>query len=100
MIQVMAHLTFRERPPVGDPAGLLVLHHGRGADEADLLSLGDHLDPERRLHVVAPRAPLPSAARAITGTSSRASAIPTPRRSTPPTGSWPTSTTRRGSGSG
>jgi phospholipase/carboxylesterase len=35
-----------------------VLHHGRGADEADLLSLGDVLDPERRLHVVTPRAPL------------------------------------------
>jgi phospholipase/carboxylesterase len=36
----------------------VVLHHGRGADEADLLSLGDVLDPERRLHVVTPRAPL------------------------------------------
>ena len=42
----------------GDPAGLLVLHHGRGADEHDLLGLGDVLDPERRLHVVTPRAPL------------------------------------------
>jgi phospholipase/carboxylesterase len=50
--------TYRERPAEGDPHGLLVLHHGRGADESDLLSLGDHLDPERRLHVVAPRAPL------------------------------------------
>jgi phospholipase/carboxylesterase len=54
----LAALAYRERPAVGEPAGLLVLHHGRGADEADLLSLGDHLDPERRLHVVAPRAPL------------------------------------------
>jgi phospholipase/carboxylesterase len=35
-----------------------VLHHGRGADENDLLSLADVLDPERRLHVVTPRAPL------------------------------------------
>ncbi len=51
-------LTFRERPAEGDPAGLLVLHHGRGADELDLLSLGDVLDPGRRLHVVTPRAPL------------------------------------------
>ena len=51
-------LTFRERPAAGDPAGLLVLHHGRGADEHDLLSLGDVLDPQRRLHVVTPRAPL------------------------------------------
>jgi phospholipase/carboxylesterase len=35
-----------------------VLHHGRGADERDLLPLGDVLDPGRRLHVVTPRAPL------------------------------------------
>jgi phospholipase/carboxylesterase len=48
----------RERPASGDPDGLLVLHHGRGADEHDLLPLGDALDPERRLHVVTPRAPL------------------------------------------
>jgi phospholipase/carboxylesterase len=54
----MSELTFRERPAEGDPAGLLVLHHGRGADEHDLLSLGDALDPQRRLHVATPRAPL------------------------------------------
>jgi phospholipase/carboxylesterase len=35
-----------------------VLHHGRGADELDLLPLADALDPGQRLHVVAPRAPL------------------------------------------
>ncbi|ADB50409.1 alpha/beta hydrolase [Conexibacter woesei] len=51
-------LTYRERPAATSPAGLLVLHHGRGADEHDLLPLGDVLDPERRLHVVTPRAPL------------------------------------------
>jgi phospholipase/carboxylesterase len=51
-------LTFRERPSAGEPQGMLVLHHGRGADENDLLPLGDVLDPERRLHVVTPRAPL------------------------------------------
>ncbi|HET7743114.1 MAG TPA: hypothetical protein VFK76_00060 [Gaiellaceae bacterium] len=51
-------LTFRERPADDDPAGVLVLHHGRGADELDLLSLADALDPDRRLHVVTPRAPL------------------------------------------
>jgi phospholipase/carboxylesterase len=50
--------TYRERPADGEPAGLLVLHHGRGADEHDLLGLGDVLDPERRLHVATPRAPL------------------------------------------
>jgi phospholipase/carboxylesterase len=37
---------------------LLVLHHGRGTDEHDLLALADALDPARRLRVVAPRAPL------------------------------------------
>jgi phospholipase/carboxylesterase len=47
-----------ERPAAGDPEGLLVLHHGRGSDERDLLPLADVLDPERRLHVVTPRAPL------------------------------------------
>lgn len=51
-------LTFHERPAAGDAAGLLVLHHGRGADERDLLGLGEMLDPGRRLHVVTPRAPL------------------------------------------
>jgi phospholipase/carboxylesterase len=54
----VSELTYRERAADGDAEGLLVLHHGRGADEHDLLSLGDVLDPERRLHVVTPRAPL------------------------------------------
>jgi phospholipase/carboxylesterase len=54
----MSDLIFRERPAAGDPAGLLVLHHGRGADEHDLLGLADVLDPGRRLHAVTPRAPL------------------------------------------
>jgi phospholipase/carboxylesterase len=51
-------LAFSERPADAEPQGLLVLHHGRGADDRDLLPLGDVLDSERRLHVVAPRAPL------------------------------------------
>jgi phospholipase/carboxylesterase len=51
-------LVYRERLADGEPAGLLVLHHGRGADENDLLGLADVLDPDRRLHVVSPRAPL------------------------------------------
>lgn len=54
----MAALSYRERPALRKPAGLLFLHHGRGSDEADLLPLADHFDPERRLHVVTPRAPL------------------------------------------
>lgn len=47
-----------ERAAAGEPDGLLVLHHGRGTDERDLLGLADLLDPERRLRVVTPRAPL------------------------------------------
>ncbi len=54
----MSALVYRERPPSGEPDGLLVLHHGRGADEGDLLGLAEVLDPHGRLHVVTPRAPL------------------------------------------
>jgi phospholipase/carboxylesterase len=54
----MSSLVFAERPATGDATGLLVLHHGRGTDEHDLLGLADVLDPERRLHVVTPGAPL------------------------------------------
>jgi len=55
---VASGLTYRERPATGEPEGLLVLHHGRGADELDLLGLADVLDPRQRLHVVTPRGPL------------------------------------------
>jgi phospholipase/carboxylesterase len=51
-------LSHRERPPAGEPAGALVLLHGRGADEHDLYPLLDALDPERRLLGVTPRGPL------------------------------------------
>lgn len=54
----MSGLVFRERPAAAEPDGLLLLHHGRGTDEHDLLPLSDVLDPGRRLHVVTPRAPL------------------------------------------
>jgi phospholipase/carboxylesterase len=54
----MAPLFQLERAADGEPQGLLVLHHGRGTDERDLIGLADHLDPERRLRVVTPRAPL------------------------------------------
>lgn len=47
-----------ERAAAGDPEGLLVLHHGRGTDERDLIGLADALDPERRLRVVSVRGPL------------------------------------------
>jgi phospholipase/carboxylesterase len=45
------------RPAAGDPAGALVLFHGRAADEHDLYPLLDVLDPERRLLGVTPRGP-------------------------------------------
>jgi phospholipase/carboxylesterase len=51
-------LEARVRPADGDPDGALVLFHGRGADELDLLPLLDVLDPDRRLLGVTPRAPL------------------------------------------
>ncbi len=51
-------LAFRERPADGAAEGLLVLHHGRGSDQNDLIGLADVLDPERRLHVVTPGGPL------------------------------------------
>jgi phospholipase/carboxylesterase len=54
----MSALSFRERPASGTAEGLLVLHHGRGTSELDLLPLADILDPEGRLHVAAPRGPL------------------------------------------
>jgi len=54
----MGDLAYRERPADGEAEGLLVLHHGRGADELDLLPVAEALDPGHRLHVVAPRAPL------------------------------------------
>jgi phospholipase/carboxylesterase len=47
-----------ERPAAGDPDGLLVLHHGRGTDEDDLLGLAEALDPAGRLRVVSARGPL------------------------------------------
>ena len=47
-----------ERPAEGEPAGTLVLLHGRGADEHDLYPLLDALDPERRLRGLTPRGPL------------------------------------------
>jgi phospholipase/carboxylesterase len=55
---ILTQLIFRERPPAAEAEGLVVLHHGRGADEHDLLGLADVLDPERRLHFVTPRGPL------------------------------------------
>ena len=51
-------LQLQERPAAGEPEGTLVLFHGRGADEFDLVPLLDALDPERRLLGLTPRGPL------------------------------------------
>ena len=50
----LQHLT---RPPAAEAEGLVVLFHGRGADERDLFPLLDLLDPERRLLGVTPGGP-------------------------------------------
>lgn len=50
-------LAARRREAAGEPAGALVLLHGRGADEHDLFPLLDMLDPERRLLGVTPGGP-------------------------------------------
>jgi len=54
----LARLSYHERPAAGEPRGLLILHHGRGTDEQDLLPLAEVLDPRHELLVVSPRAPL------------------------------------------
>jgi phospholipase/carboxylesterase len=54
-VDLLAH---ELRPARGEPDGAIVLLHGRGADQYDLLPLLDGLDPERRLVGVTPRAPL------------------------------------------
>src|SRR3954468_19758074 len=46
------------RPAASDPAGALVLLHGRGTDEHDLIPLLELLDPDRRLLGITPRGPL------------------------------------------
>lgn len=47
-----------ERPAVGESEAAVVLVHGRGADERDLLPLADVLDPAARFHWYLPRGPL------------------------------------------
>jgi phospholipase/carboxylesterase len=51
-------IAHRTRPPANQPEGLLVLFHGRGADENDLFGVLDLLDPDRKLLGVTPRGPL------------------------------------------
>ena len=51
-------ITSISRPAAGEPEGMLVLIHGRGADEHDLFPLADALDPGGRLVAALPRGPL------------------------------------------
>jgi phospholipase/carboxylesterase len=51
-------LFHRVRPARGEPAGGLVLLHGRGVDESDLFPLLDAFDPDARLLGATPRGPL------------------------------------------
>jgi phospholipase/carboxylesterase len=51
-------LAYRQRPATAEPAGALVVLHGRGADEHDLEPLLGALDPDRRLAGFLPRGPL------------------------------------------
>ena len=51
-------LIHRLRPAAAEPAGALVLLHGRGADQDDLYGLLGMLDPGARLLGVTPGAPL------------------------------------------
>lgn len=51
-------LVHRTRLAAGKPRGALVLFHGRGTDERDLVPLLEALDPEERLIGLTPRAPL------------------------------------------
>ncbi|HEU4979147.1 MAG TPA: phospholipase [Solirubrobacteraceae bacterium] len=54
----MSDLVRIERPAAGEPEGALVLVHGRGSDEHDLLPFLDILDPGRRLVGITPGGPL------------------------------------------
>src|SRR5581483_1135731 len=55
LTETLVHLI---REPAGEPAGALVLNHGRGTGEHDLYGLLDELDPDRRLLGVTPGGPL------------------------------------------
>ena len=51
-------LEYQLRPARGEPEGALVLLHGRGTNQFDLLPLLDELDPARRFVGLTPQGPL------------------------------------------
>jgi phospholipase/carboxylesterase len=56
--ETLGALEHQLRPSRGQPEGALILLHGRGTNEFDLLPLLDELDPDRRLVGITARAPL------------------------------------------
>jgi phospholipase/carboxylesterase len=58
MAEGLDALVHETRWAARDPIGAIVLFHGRGTSEYDLLPLIDELDPERRLIGYTPRGPL------------------------------------------
>ncbi len=58
LLQIVDAISAITRPASGQPEGALVLLHGRGADEHDLVPLLDAIDPRGRLVGVTARAPL------------------------------------------
>jgi predicted esterase len=48
LCQIVDPITALTRPADGPPQGALVLLHGRGSSEHDLVDLFDLVDPERR----------------------------------------------------
>ena len=57
MAEGLGALAYETRPAAGEPAGAIVLFHGRATSEHDLLPLIDELDPQRRLSGYTPRGP-------------------------------------------
>lgn len=58
LLQIVDEISAIKRPAAGEAQGALVLLHGRGAGEHDLVPLLEALDPDRRLVGFTPRAPL------------------------------------------
>jgi phospholipase/carboxylesterase len=56
--EAVAELVHVVREAAGEPDGALILNHGRGADQHDLLPLLEAIDPEHRLVGITTGAPL------------------------------------------
>ena len=98
----VSELVYRERPAAGEPSGLLVLHHGRGADEHDLLPTRRRARPgapAARGHAAGAADPARLARLSLVrGAAGRLPGARDVRR--PPAASWPPFTTSCGSAPG